>query len=202
MTRYAAISTARSKRPTDYRASTQERDEVIVTSIPIPEPAQDQLQVKIVAASLCHSDLMMSQRPDNLGPLTIGHEAVGVVSKIHSSAEGRGFSIGDRVGMLAIIDTCFTCEGCQVHGSFCVKSTKGGPKIQGLQADGCFAEYAVADWASTIHLPNNLPIERMSPLFCAGITGESAPSLVVWTCAHELQHSTPSTSANYNQASG
>ena len=150
----------------------QENSQVLLTNIDIPEPTQDQLQVKIVAASLCHSDLMMSQRPDGLGPLTIGHEGVGIVSKLHPSAKGRGFKVGDRVGILAIIDTCFSCEGCLVHGSFCMKSTKGGPKIQGLQAHGCFAEYAVADWASAIHLPDSLPIERTSPLFCAGITGE------------------------------
>lgn len=150
----------------------QERDKVFVANIAVPEPKEDQLQIKIRAASLCHSDLMMSQRPDNLGPLTIGHEAVGVVSKLHPSAQGRGFKVGDGVGMLCIIDSCFECEGCRVHGSFCVKSKKGGPKIQGLQAHGYFAEYAVADWASTTLLPNDLPMDKMSPLFCAGITGK------------------------------
>lgn len=150
----------------------QENDKVLVTRIGIPEPKDDQLQVKITAASLCHSDLMMSQRPDGLGPLTIGHEATGIVSKIHPSAEGQGFQVGDKIGMLCIIDSCFECEGCRVHGSFCVGSKKGGPKIQGLAADGYFAEYAVVDWKSAILLPENLPMERMSPLFCAGITGE------------------------------
>ena len=115
---------------------------------------------------------MMSLRPANMGPVTIGHEAVGVVSKIHPSAEGKGFKVGDRVGMLCIIDSCFVCEGCRVHGTFCIGSKKGGAKMQGLQSDGYFAEYAVVDWASAEHLPESLPIERMSPLFCAGITGK------------------------------
>lgn len=157
-------------------AFSKESDAVFITSIAVPEPAQNQLLVRIVAASLCHSDLMTSQRPDNLGPLTIGHEAVGIVSKMHPSAEGKGFRVGDRVGMLGIIDSCFHCEGCRVHPTFCGDRSKGGAKIQGLQADGYCAEYAVADWASSIHLPKNLPMERMSPLFCAGITGKSTAS--------------------------
>ena len=37
--------------------------------------------------------------------------------------------------------------------------------------DGFFSEYSLIDWENAIILPENLPIERMSPLFCAGITG-------------------------------
>lgn len=138
----------------------------------MPEPGEDQFLVKITAASLCHSDLMMSLRPDNYGrPITIGHEGVGVIAEIHSTAEGKGFNIGDRIGMQYIIDVCYTCEGCQIHNTFCIRPKRGGAKIQGLQCDGFFAEYAVVDWRNAIHLPKSLPIERMSPLFCAGITG-------------------------------
>ncbi|KAM3417372.1 hypothetical protein BST61_g5622 [Cercospora zeina] len=104
----------------------KESGKVLLRQIPVPEPEVGQFQVRIVAASLCHSDLMMDQRPDSLKrPLTIGHEGVG---------------------------------------------KNGGPKIQGLQADGVFAEFAVTDWQNVIHLPESLPIEKMSPLFCAGIT--------------------------------
>ncbi|KAF2160817.1 hypothetical protein M409DRAFT_70142 [Zasmidium cellare ATCC 36951] len=153
-----------------FVTSRHENDKVLVHEIPIPEPKKDQLLVKITAASLCHSDLMMSRRPSGLGPLTIGHEGVGVVSKLHPSSEGHGFRIGDTIGMICIIDACYECEGCRVHGSFCVGSRKGGAKIQGLAAHGYFAEFAVVDWRSAILLPGSLPVERMSPLFCAGIT--------------------------------
>lgn len=74
--------------------------------------------------------------------------------------------------MLGIIDSCFECEGCHVHASFCSDKKKGGAKIQGLQADGYFAEYAVVDGARAIRLPSSFPMDRMSPFFCAGITGE------------------------------
>ncbi|PPJ54846.1 hypothetical protein CBER1_07853 [Cercospora berteroae] len=147
----------------------KESGKVLVRRRPIPEPEDGLFQVKIVAASLCHSDLMMDQRPDSLKnqPLTIGHEGVGIISKIHPSAENKGFKLGDKVGMLTIIDSCFACEGCVVHATFCTAAKNGGPKIQGLQADGVFADFAVTDWQNCIHLPENLPIERASPLFCA-----------------------------------
>lgn len=148
---------------------------MIVHDIPVPEPAEGQIRVKIVAASLCHSDLMMSQRPDLGRPVTIGHEAVGIISKLHPSVEGKGFKTGDRVGMMYVVDVCFECEGCRLHGTFCVKPRTGGAKIQGLQTDGFFAEYAIVDWRNVIHLPDHLPIERMSPLFCAGLTGKQYP---------------------------
>ena len=44
----------------------------------------------------------------------------------------------------------------------------------GLMTDGFFAEYAVSDWENAIILPDNLPMEKMSPVFCAGITGEQS----------------------------
>lgn len=149
----------------------QPNDKVLINRIPIPEPGEGQYQVKVAAASLCHSDLMMSVRPDSITrPLTIGHEGVGIISKIHPSAEGKGFKIGDRIGMFYVIDCCFDCDGCIAHGTFCTKPRNGGAKIQGLGADGFFAEYAVIDWQNALRLDDALPIERMSPLFCAGIT--------------------------------
>ena len=145
---------------------------VVVNDIAIPEPGEGQILVKVTAASLCHSDLMHELRPDDFGrPMTMGHEGVGVVHKIHQSAEGKGFKVGDRIGMLYINDCCFECESCQAHGTQCERPKRGGAKIMGLTTDGFFAEYALVDWENCILLPESLPMERMSPLFCAGITG-------------------------------
>lgn len=119
---------------------------------------------------------MNSQRPDSLRrPVTMGHEAVGFISAIHPSVENKGFKVGDRIGLFYVIDNCFDCEGCDLNGSFCIRPNNGGGKIQGLQADGYFADYAVIDARNALHLPESLPMEKMSPLFCAGITGRVIP---------------------------
>lgn len=44
-------------------------------------------------------------------PVTIGHEATGLVVK--SGSEVSGFKEGDRVGFLCCTDACFECDGCK-----------------------------------------------------------------------------------------
>lgn len=121
----------------------------------------------MVAASLCHSDLMQLLRPD-LPPVTMGHEGVGIIDKIHPSAEGKGFKVGDRVGCNYCVDACYTCEGCLTHNIFC---ETGKAKLQGVSTDGWFAPYAVADWQNVAAIPEHMDLKRCSPIFCAGITG-------------------------------
>lgn len=146
--------------------------------IPIPEAGENQFLVRIAAASLCHSDLMDHQRPDSLKrPVTMGHEAVGFISAIHPSVKDKGFKVGDRIGLFYVIDCCFDCEGCDANGTFCIRPKNGFGKIQGLQTDGFFAEYAICDWRNALRLSEDLPMEKMSPLFCAGITGNAVPQL-------------------------
>lgn len=122
---------------------------------------------------------MRSMRPDSIKvPITIGHEGVGIISSIHPSVrknhDASHLSVGDRIGMFYIDDACFECEGCAIHGTFCNNPSNGGAKIQGLQKDGFFAEYAVIDWRNAVKLTTeyDLPMLRMSPFFCAGVTGE------------------------------
>ena len=146
---------------------------MVINDIPIPEPGENQFLVKIKSASLCHSDLMMEIRPKTDMPITVGHEGVGFIEKIHPSAEGKGFQVGDGIGFLYIIGCCFECEACMIHNLHC---KTGKQKLQGFSADGFFAEYAVVDWQNAIILPKNLDMKRCAPLFCAGITGK--PSLL------------------------
>lgn len=121
---------------------------------------------------------MQSFRPDTYGPMTIGHEACGVISKIHPSAEGKGFKIGDKVGFMGNADNCFECAGCQLHGTFCVNPKNGFAKISGMQGEGFFADYAIIDWRNCIRVPEGLPMDRASPVFCAGITGQFLPTYI------------------------
>jgi D-arabinose 1-dehydrogenase-like Zn-dependent alcohol dehydrogenase len=73
---------------------------MVIKDMPIPEPAENQFLVKTHTASLCHSDLHLELRPAR--SVTIGHDGVGYIEKIHPSAEGRGFKVGepDWLGLL------------------------------------------------------------------------------------------------------
>ncbi|KAH8651836.1 alcohol dehydrogenase [Tricladium varicosporioides] len=139
---------------------------MVVNELPIPEPGENQFLVKMASASLCHSDIMAIEAPRE-EPVTIGHEGVGYVQKLHPSAEGKGFKEGDAVGFLYIIGCCFECEGCMIHNLSC---SSGKQLLQGFTTDGFFAEYAVVDYHNAIILPKSLDIKSAAPIFCAGIT--------------------------------
>ena len=137
-----------------------------MNEVPIPEPSENQFLVKMASASLCHSDIMAVEAP-RTEPVTLGHEGVGYVTKLHSSAVGKGFKEGDAVGFLYIIGCCFECDGCQIHNLSC---SSGKQLLQGFTTDGFFAEYAVVDYHNAVILPSNLDIKTAAPIFCAGIT--------------------------------
>jgi D-arabinose 1-dehydrogenase-like Zn-dependent alcohol dehydrogenase len=141
------------------------QQKVVINDVPKPTPEPYQFLVKIHSASLCHSDLGMSLRPDYT--VTLGHEGVGYIESLGSEASGHGFSVGDAIGFNYFTGCCYTCAGCQVHNLRC---ETGKQKLQGFVADGFFAEYAVVDWMNAVKLPENLEMKKAAPLFCAGIT--------------------------------
>ncbi|PSN64270.1 alcohol dehydrogenase [Corynespora cassiicola Philippines] len=144
-----------------------------LNKVPIPEPREHELLVKIVCASLCHSDVMLFEPNDQgliLGknPHTIGHEASGTVVKKGTGAVASQFKLGDNVGFLCAVECCFECAPCKaVHNSWC---KTGKTQMQGFSLDGYFQEYAVVDARATMVLPAELDVKTAAPLFCAGVT--------------------------------
>ena len=100
----------------------------------------------------------------------LGHEGVGFIEKIHPSAEGKGFKVGDAIGFNYFLGVCFECDGCMVHNLRCERQPS---LLQGFAVDGFFQEYSVVDYHNAVHLPKELDMKRTAPLFCAGITGMS-----------------------------
>lgn len=152
----------------------QRDNKVHINEVPVPTPKANELLVKTLCSSLCRSDLMNFE-PDELGlkptaedtpPITIGHEAAGVVVGVGD--ECKGFNIGDQVGFLPSTNCCFECDECQVHQMWC--KTLGGCKMPGHAADGFFQEYIATDYRNAIVLPPGLSAVEAAPLFCAGVT--------------------------------
>ncbi|KIW80205.1 hypothetical protein Z517_06820 [Fonsecaea pedrosoi CBS 271.37] len=169
----------------------QANERLAVTEKPLPELAPGDLLVKVVAASLCASDIVPWRGflgdPKGIVP---GHEGVGIVvkgadyickrgwfdatdSSVRNLVEEpvRGFKVGDRVGFVNAIRTCGSCAACLAgHGQCC----ENGKKNQGFHLDGFFAQYTVVDWQFAVKIHDGLPLEKLSPLFCAGITAYGA----------------------------
>lgn len=75
-----------------------------------------QALVKILYAGVCHSDVALAlgkgtHRP--IEPVISGHEGTGYIVALGDHVRpGPGSSIGDRVGIKFIADTCGTCDAC------------------------------------------------------------------------------------------
>ena len=91
-----------------------------IRDVPVPDPGENEALVHIRAAGVCHSDLHI-RRGDWYGVPSsglLGHEAIGVVTKLGAGAE-RHVQVGDRV-ILGLGGTgggywCGACEYCTTN---------------------------------------------------------------------------------------
>lgn len=129
---------------------------------PEPTPGPGQVQLELVAAGLCHTDLGMIHGAYGPGsgyapnfPLVLGHEYVGRVT-----APGPGVELpkGGRVVGSAHL-TCGTCPWCARGRSMLCQRRK----VLGLDVDGVFAERFVVPARNLVPLPPDLP-DRLAVL--------------------------------------
>jgi propanol-preferring alcohol dehydrogenase len=104
-------------------------------------------------------------------PTTIGHEAVGQIVSLGSTASSCGFKEGDYIGFINAYHACFNCEGCKNHYIYCTSSTM---VMQGFSCNGYFQEYCVVDSGVSVILPKDMDASVSAPIFCAGITAYQA----------------------------
>jgi uncharacterized zinc-type alcohol dehydrogenase-like protein len=69
-------------------------------------PKPDDVEIAIEFCGLCHSDVhaVRGEWGGQTYPLVPGHEIVGTVSRIGAGV--TDFSVGDRVGVGCIVDSC------------------------------------------------------------------------------------------------
>ena len=80
------------------------------------------------------------------------------------------FSVGDRVGVAWLRQTCGQCRWCRTGAeNLCPRSS-----YTGWDADGGFASYAVVPAAFAYRLPDGIDDLQVAPLLCAGIIGYRA----------------------------
>ena len=147
-----------------------ERSRIAETDRPRPEPAPDEVLVRVSACGVCRTDLHLSDlelEPRSPGRVP-GHEVVGEVVE-RGSAASR-LEIGDRVGIAWLRRTCGACRYCRTgRENLCERA-----EFTGWDADGGFAEYAVVPEAYAYRLPDGLDDVQAAPLLCSGIIGYRA----------------------------
>ena len=140
---------------------------LVSRQIPVPQPTDTQVLVKVHACGVCRTDLHVldGELTEPKLPLVLGHEIVGTV--VVRGAQVNGLALGQRVGIpwLAWVDgTCPSCQRGQEN--LCDHAL-----FTGYTVDGGYAEYTVADARFCFPLPANYSDVEAAPLLCAGLIG-------------------------------
>jgi propanol-preferring alcohol dehydrogenase len=138
--------------------------------IPPPDPAAGQVRIAVHTCGVCRTDLHLID--DELGnpclPITPGHEIVGTIESIGRGV--RNLEVGQRVGVPWLGWTCGECRACaRGFENLCDEA-----RFTGLQIDGGYADFAVADARYCFALPDAYDDFEVAPLLCAGLIGHRA----------------------------
>jgi propanol-preferring alcohol dehydrogenase len=142
-------------------------DPLRVGEVPDPEPAPEQVRLRVHACAVCRTDLHVvdGELPDPKLPLIPGHQIVGTVERIGERVDR--FAVGDRVGVPWLGYTDGTCRYCLAgRENLCDNA-----RFTGYQMDGGYAGYAMADHRFCFPIPEEYPDLQAAPLLCAGLIG-------------------------------
>ncbi|TVY82065.1 Alcohol dehydrogenase patD [Lachnellula suecica] len=153
--------------PKTYKAAVFEKANAPFTlkDLPLKEPSQGEVLVKVLACGVCHSDAgVCGGAFGNSFPITPGHELIGNIAAV---GEGeKRWKVGDRVGGPWHGGHDGVCKQCQ-RGQF--QMCQNGA-INGVTKDGGYAEYALLRTEAVVKVPTDVDPVEYAPILCAGIT--------------------------------
>ena len=130
--------------------------ELLVEEIPTPRPGTGEVLVQVKACGVCGSDIHIAMEgvtPTAFQPITLGHEAAGIVSEIGPGV--TDFHAGDRVCICPFL-VCGRCINCRTgNPQICLER-----RCIGIQLDGGLAEYVLVPAANLVPLPPNVPFDQ------------------------------------------
>lgn len=146
-------------------------------------PRDDEVLVRIVAAGICHTDLIGSALTPL--PAVFGHEGAGVVEAVGASV--MKVRPGDHV--VLTFGSCGGCASCREGApAYCAHSHAlnfGGHRLDGSRTlcgptgpvhgaffqQSSFASHALATERNVVLVPREFPLELAAPLGCGIQTG-------------------------------
>jgi uncharacterized zinc-type alcohol dehydrogenase-like protein len=139
------------------------------------DPRPDDVVIEIAYCGICHSDIHTARGEwgPTAYPCVPGHEIVGRV--IATGKKVRGFKIGDLAGVGCFVDSCGKCKPCraseeqfcQNHTVFTYNSTELDGKTP---TQGGYCTRIVVREKYAFRIKKGVPLARVAPLLCAGIT--------------------------------
>lgn len=133
---------------------------LVVTEVPIPEIADDEILVRVRACGICGSDVhgYDGSTGRRIPPLIMGHEVSGVVERVGARVEG--FAPGDRVAMDSTL-ICGECGYCREgRTNLCDRRKVMGVATPDFRRDGAYAEYVAVPVRSVYLIPDTLAFEH------------------------------------------
>ena len=134
---------------------------------PTPQPAANQVLVRVRACAVCRTDLHVieGELPPRKMPVIPGHQVVGTIEAV--GARVQRFSVGERVGIAWLNSTCGVCDYCrQKKENLCDR-----PEFTGYTVNGGYAEYVLGNEQFIYPIPARFADAQAAPLLCAGIIG-------------------------------
>jgi S-(hydroxymethyl)mycothiol dehydrogenase len=158
-----------------------------IEEITLDPPGPHEVQVRVEASGLCHSDVHVVET-DGWGmpfPILLGHEGAGIVEEI--GPEVTLAAPGDRV-VIAWRAPCGGCPSCrrgeprlcssQLRAKRRLHRVAGGALLTPVLRCGTFADRTIVHEACAVKVPDELPVEQACLLACGFSTGAGA---AIWT---------------------
>lgn len=161
-----------------------------VVDLEVDDPREGEIQVKLVASGLCHSDdhVATGDIPVGTYPFAGGHEGAGIVTK--AGANMKGIKEGDHV-VFSFLPACGHCRWCAsgmqnlcdlgatlLAGSrwadptdFRVHLADGGANVGQMCGISTFLETTTVAVDSAVKVPDDIPLDVACLVGCGVGTG-------------------------------
>jgi uncharacterized zinc-type alcohol dehydrogenase-like protein len=156
-------------------AAMKSSDKLVPWNFTRRTPRPHDVLVEILYCGVCHTDIHFIRNDFGMSiyPLVPGHEIVGRVTQVGDHV--KKFKVGDSVGIGCLVDSCRECENCkQDLEQYCINQATYTYSIAESHGDGItyggYSNQITCDEDFVLKVDEQLPLERVAPLLCAGIT--------------------------------
>ena len=156
----------------------------VIEEVVLADLKSNEVLVEVVSAGVCHTDIATRGRP--LGPIILGHEGAGVVTKVGPGV--TSVAVDDHV--VITFSTCGQCPSClqgqpaycreffmmnmtgrYLDGTTSAYDGAGEPVGNRFFGQSSFAKHVIAHEKSLVVVDPTVPLELLGPLGCGLQTG-------------------------------
>ena len=169
------IDTVTTRTPAKAYAAMAAAGDVVPWDFTRRAPRPHDVQVEILYCGVCHTDIHFVRNDFGMSmyPLVPGHEIVGKVTAVGDHV--TKYKAGDTVGIGCLVDSCRECDNCK-HDleQYCLGGSTFTYSAPDKLGDGItyggYSNQIVCDENYVLKIADNLPLDKVAPLLCAGIT--------------------------------